>query len=128
MFFNNVKAPGPLKSVELYRFFFYRNSDPKYLDLHCNFDVGIDDSNLHVLILRNQCVWTPCSAWLIGFGFHVTSAQTLEPWSQALNKHHTVCISEAQEQEHSDLTANFMLSIHKRKHPLLENQFMTFGE
>lgn len=59
---------------------------------------------------------------------HITGDQTVEPWNPALNKHHTVCIVEAQEQEHSDLTANFMLSIHKRKYPLLENQFKTLGE
>lgn len=62
------------------------------------------------------------------FGSHITSAQTVEPWNQALNKYHIVCIAGAQEQEHSDLTANFMLSIHKRKYPLLENQFTTLGE
>lgn len=127
-FFNNVNALGPLKSVELYRFFFYRNSAPKYLDLHWNFEIAIDYSNLCVLILRNQRVWTTCSAWWIVFGSHTTSAQTVEPWNQALNKHLIVCIAGAQKQEHSDLTANFMLSVHKRKYPLLENQFMTFGE
>lgn len=106
-FFNNRNALGPRKSVELYRFFFYRNSAPKYLDLHGNFEMAIDYSNLNVLILRNQCLWTTCNAWSIVFGCHITSAQTVEPWNQALDKHHTVCIAETQEQEHSDLTANY---------------------
>lgn len=73
-------------------------------------------------------MWITCDAWLIVSSSHITSAQTVEPWSQALNKHHTVCVAEAQEQEHSDLAANFMLRIHKRKYLLLENQFKTLGE